>query len=68
MTECLKKIAPDIKPMVFYFKTDRPDLTKLDNVIGLLGTKSISFKDEIDKCEAKITGTGLGNTLDGLKI
>ena len=61
MVKNLKKKAPNLKPLVFDFMSRRPDLSKLDNVLGVLSLNTSVFKCHIDELERQITEEGLGN-------
>ena len=61
MVKNLKNKAPNLKPLVFDFMSTRPDLSKLDNVLGVLSFKTSVFKCHIDELERQITEEGLGN-------
>ena len=63
MVKNLKEKAPNLKPLVFDFMSTRPDLSKLDNVLGVLSLKTSGFKCHIDELERRITEEGLGNAL-----
>ncbi|XP_046353942.2 uncharacterized protein LOC124133554 [Haliotis rufescens] len=52
-------------PLQFKLEEDRPDLTKLDNLFGLLSSDSASFKDEITEMQKNITKLGLGKFFKG---
>jgi len=54
--------------LVFDFMSTRPDLSKLDNVLGVLFLKTPVFKSYIDDLERKIIEEGLGNALASLKV
>ena len=68
MIRSLKQTAPEIKPMQFRFDYSRPDLTKLDNVFGLLSTEMDTFTEEVDKLEKTINENGLASALDNMKV
>jgi len=54
MVKSLKQKAPNLKPLVFDFMSTRPDLSKLDNILGVLFLKTPGFKSYIDDLERKI--------------
>ena len=68
MIRSLKQTAPEIKPMQFRFDYSRPDLTKLDNVFGLLSTEMDTFTEEVDKLEKTINENGLASALDNMNV
>ena len=68
MIKLLKKVAPDIKPLVFDFNMARPDLSKLDNVLGILSMRTMNFKADIDGLERKILQQELNDILKDLKV
>ena len=47
--------ADGIHPMQFKFSRDRPDLTKLDSVLGLLSTSTGDFKKKVDRIAQEMT-------------
>ncbi|KAL3857791.1 hypothetical protein ACJMK2_012426 [Sinanodonta woodiana] len=47
------------KPLQFKFEGNRPDLTKLDKLFGLLSAEHTSFEDELKQMEAEIKLKGL---------
>ncbi|XP_077977073.1 uncharacterized protein LOC144432683 [Glandiceps talaboti] len=55
---------------VLHFKLDsnRPDLTKLDNLLGILSTGSSSFQDEVKKIASQLKAQGITNTFKKLKL
>ncbi|KAJ8319834.1 hypothetical protein KUTeg_001421 [Tegillarca granosa] len=46
-------------PLQFKFSNHRPDLTKLDNLFGLLSTETSTFEEEVNKLEVQIKDKGL---------
>ncbi|XP_071114112.1 uncharacterized protein [Haliotis cracherodii] len=54
-------------PLQFQLEGSRPDLTKLDNLFGLLSSDSASFKDEITEMQESIKKLGLAEVFKGLK-
>ncbi|XP_046353940.2 uncharacterized protein LOC124133552 [Haliotis rufescens] len=50
------------KPLQYCLETNRPDLTKLDNLFGLLASNSAEFfEDEIKQMESQIQKDGLNS-------
>nr|XP_054749411.1 uncharacterized protein LOC129254897 [Lytechinus pictus] len=47
--------ADGIQPMQFKFSRSRPDLTKLDSILGLLSTSTGDFKMEVDRIAKELT-------------
>ena len=47
-------------PLQFVFDNSRPDLSKLDNLFGLLSSESQSFDDEVKAVEQEINTRGIG--------
>ena len=68
MIKSLNKSAPHLKPMVFDFKQERPDLTKLDHILGVLSLQAMGFKTDIDKMKTRLVEEGLNNLLNSLKV
>ena len=68
MMNSLHKEAPNLKPLVFDFKQERPDLSKLDHILGVLSFKATGFKTDIDQIEKRISEEGLNTVLSSLKI
>ena len=58
MFQELRQKAPNLKPMQFKFNRSRPDLTKLDNVFGLLSTEAKLFSMDVDKAETELSADG----------
>ena len=68
MVSELKQKYPQIKVMQFRFNGHRPDLSKLDNVFGLLSTESVDFKEDIEKVVEKLNTEELIQITDLLKL
>ena len=68
MVRRLKEVAPDIKPMQFRFSEGRPDLTKLDNVFGILSSDTMEFSKQIDEIENLFIEQDLENALQNLGV
>ena len=68
MINGLKKAAPKLKPLVFDFKQERPDLSKLDHILGVLSFKTKGFKTDVDQIERRISEEGLNIVLSSLKV
>ena len=49
----------NIFPMQFVFSQARPDLTKLDSLLGLLSSSSSAFNDEVAGTIAQLKNNGL---------
>jgi hypothetical protein len=56
------------KPLRFVFDLNRPDLTKLDKLFGMLATGTSSFNDEIAEMEDIIKTKGIAKAFDSLTI
>ena len=65
MVKALRDIG--INPLQFKMDGTRPDLSKLDNLFGLLSTEVESFTDEISNMEYKIKVNGLQAVFEELK-
>ena len=48
-----------MNPMQFVFNQARPDLTKLDNLLGLLSSSSVAFSDEVTGTLKELKNKGL---------
>ncbi|XP_067674466.1 uncharacterized protein [Haliotis asinina] len=55
------------RPLQFKLEGSRPDLTKLDNLFGLLSSDSASFKDEITEMQEDIQKLGLVEVFKKIK-
>ena len=51
--------ALNMNPMQFVFNQARPDLTKLDHLLGLLASSSVSFNDEVMGAVKELKNKGL---------
>eukprot|EP00800_Vazella_pourtalesii_P004862 TRINITY_DN15629_c0_g1_i1.p1 TRINITY_DN15629_c0_g1~~TRINITY_DN15629_c0_g1_i1.p1 ORF type:complete len:581 (+),score=124.63 TRINITY_DN15629_c0_g1_i1:210-1745(+) len=51
--------ALNMNPMQFVFNQARPDLTKLDHLLGLLASSSVSFNDEVVGAVKELKNKGL---------
>ena len=56
------------KPLRFVFDLNRPDLTKLDKLFGMLATGSSSFDEEIAEMEKKIKDAGLVKAFEKMDV
>ncbi|XP_041350621.1 uncharacterized protein LOC121369645 [Gigantopelta aegis] len=65
MVQALRDVG--INPLQFKMDGSRPDLSKLDNLFGLLSTEAESFTDEISDMEDKIRLKGLQGVFEELK-
>ena len=68
MINSLQKEASHIRPLCFELMEERPDLTKLDSIIGTLSLTSNDVKIEIDTFEQQIKEKGLTTMLESVKI
>ncbi|XP_057317776.1 uncharacterized protein LOC130662852 [Hydractinia symbiolongicarpus] len=68
MITMLKEHAPDISPMQFRFNINCPDLTKLDNVFGLLSSKSEGFSKQVSNAENLFRQKDITKAVERLKI
>ena len=57
MVKELKSLG--MNPMQFVFNQARPDLTKLDNLLGLLSSSSVAFNDEVMGTIKELKNKGL---------
>ncbi|KAK7101600.1 uncharacterized protein [Littorina saxatilis] len=55
------------KPLEFRLEGSRPDLSKLDNLFGLLSADSADFDDELAIAEQRIKTEGIAKVYDTLK-
>jgi len=60
--------ARGFKPLRFVFDLNRPDLTKLDKLFGMLATGATGFNEEIAEMEGKIKLQGLAEALENMEI
>ncbi|XP_072023498.1 uncharacterized protein [Amphiura filiformis] len=57
------------EPLQFKLDQNRPDLTKLDNLLGLLAKEAVmDFKEEVDKMEVEIAAGNLADDVGTMKI
>lgn len=68
MITMLKEHAQDISPMQFRFNINCPDLTKLDNVFGLLSSKSEGFSKQVRNAENLFRQKDITKAVERLKI
>ena len=54
-------------PLQFRLEGSRPDLSKLDNLFGLLSADSASFDEELAAAEQRIRKDGLASIFGALK-
>nr|KAG5704322.1 hypothetical protein BaRGS_012631 [Batillaria attramentaria] len=54
-------------PLQFRLEGTRPDLSKLDNLFGLLSAASATFDEELEETEKKIKTDGVAKVFDALK-
>ncbi|XP_033112656.1 uncharacterized protein LOC117113434 isoform X2 [Anneissia japonica] len=60
--------AEGIEVMQFKLDSQRPDLNKLDNLLGLLSVESAAFDVQVDSVESDICEQGLQKTIQNLKL
>jgi len=68
MVKELKTVAPEIKVLQFRFNGSRPDLSKLDNVFGLLSSESEAFSKELDEFSALVNEEDISLMLQKIKV
>ena len=67
MVPKLKEIGANV--MQFKFDPSRPDLTKLDNLFGLLSTESQdNFEEQVSNMEVEIAAGGVQKVLENMTI
>lgn len=54
-------------PLQFQLEGSRPDLSKLDNLFGLLSSDSATFDEELLATEQRVRSEGLAKVFDELK-
>ena len=59
--------ALGIEPMQFRLEGSRPDLSKLDNLFGLMSSDSATFDEELAATEKKVKEEGIKKVYDTLK-
>lgn len=57
MVGALRKLG--FSPLQFKFDNQKPDLSKLDNLFALQSAETVSFKNDVEKLEKKITTEGI---------
>lgn len=57
MVGALRKLG--FSPLQFKFDNQKPDLSKLDNLIALQSAETVSFKNDVEKLEKKIATEGI---------
>ena len=56
-------------PLQFRLDQYRPDLCKLDNLLGMLAQEAVlDFKEEVDKMEAEITAERLADSVAAMQL
>ncbi len=56
-------------PLQFKLDQNRPDLTKLDNLLGLLAKEAVTdFKEQVDRMEEDITSEFLADDVKAIKL
>ena len=68
MIKELKEQGTEEGIIQFRFDQNRPDLTKLDRMIGLLSADSSTFEEQVDRMKAEIDECGIVNKLKKLWI
>ena len=68
MVSEIKNKYPEIKVSQFRFSSARPDLSKLDNVFGLLSSESESFTRDIDEVAEALRGNDVLSMTQLLKL
>ena len=68
MVSDLKRVAPEIDVMQFRFDQSRPDLSKLDNVFGLLSAETGAFTKKIDEMEQYFINGNIEEAIALLKL
>jgi hypothetical protein len=54
-------------PLQFKLEGSRPDLSKLDNLFGLLSADSATFEEELVATEKRVKEDGVGRVFQTLK-
>ena len=65
MTELRQK---GFQPTQFKLNGERPDLTKLDNMIGQLSSHTADFEQQLAQMEAEIAMQGLQSIFDKMAV
>ena len=68
MVSEMKEKYPEIKVSQFRFSLARPDLSKLDNVFGLLSSESETFSRNIDEVAETLRGNDVLSMTQFLKL
>lgn len=68
MVTALKKIGLDHLVLQYVFDVNRPDLSKLDSLFGLLSSQSNSFDEEVAEEETSLAEDICSQSVEALKV
>jgi len=57
-----------IAPLQYKFDKNRPDLSKIDHLFGLLSTETTSFDEEVDQVQKLVTAKGIKEVFKEMKV